>query len=71
VAAISSVERLICDYLSPYASIRHVATMERLPPSAGHWCTARAVQTLRRALAAIDPVIVHITSRHAAARCAS
>ena len=57
---VSSVERLICDYLSPYASIRHVATMEETSAFGRALVYARAVQTLRRALAAIDPVIVHI-----------
>ena len=57
---ISSVERLICDYLPPYASIRHVPTMEE-----GSFITraatfASAVRTLQRALAAPDPVIFHI-----------
>jgi len=57
---ISSVERLICDYLTPYASIRHVSTMEETSAFNRALVYGRAVQTLRRALAEIDPVIVHI-----------
>jgi len=57
---VSSVERLICDYMSPYASIRHIATMEECSAFGRTLVYARAVQELRRALAQLDPVIVHI-----------
>lgn len=57
---ISSVERLICDYLTPYASIRHVATMEEGSAINRAVVYGRAVQTLWRALADIEPVVVHI-----------
>jgi glycosyltransferase involved in cell wall biosynthesis len=57
---VSAVEQLICDYLPPYASIRHVATMKegRWP---GKWLTfAKAVNTLYQALDSIEPTVVHI-----------
>ena len=57
---ISSVEKLICEYLKPYAAIRHVATMEDGSAINGAVVYARALRTLWRALADIDPVIVHI-----------
>ena len=57
---ISSVERLICEYMKPYAAIRHVPTMEDGSAVARGLAYARAVQVLWRALADIDPVIVHI-----------
>ncbi|HEX5162105.1 MAG TPA: glycosyltransferase family 4 protein [Steroidobacteraceae bacterium] len=57
---ISSVERLICEYMKPYAAIRHVPTMEDGSAVTRGLTYARAVQVLWRALADIDPVIVHI-----------
>jgi glycosyltransferase involved in cell wall biosynthesis len=57
---ISSVEKLICDYLPPYVSIRHVPTMEDGSAIAKASVFARSVQVLRRALESLDPTIVHI-----------
>jgi glycosyltransferase involved in cell wall biosynthesis len=57
---ISSVEKLICDYLPPYVSIRHVPTMEDGSAIAKASVFARSVQVLRRALETLDPTIVHI-----------
>jgi len=57
---ICSVEQLICDYLPPYASIRHVATMKdggKLPSAV---VFARSMFSLSRALEDIEPIIVHI-----------
>jgi glycosyltransferase involved in cell wall biosynthesis len=62
---ISSVEQLICDYLPPYVSIRHVPTMEEGSALTKASVFARAVQVLRRALESLDPTIVHI---HVASR---
>ena len=57
---ITSVEKLICDYLPPYVSMRHVATMEDGSAIAKASMFARAVQELRRELESLDPTIVHI-----------
>jgi glycosyltransferase involved in cell wall biosynthesis len=57
---ISSVEQLICDYLPPYASIRHVATMTDGARLTKAWVFARAVRALSRTLEGIEPAIVHI-----------
>ena len=57
---ISSVEQLICDYLPPYASIRHVATMTEGAKLARATVFARAIFALSRTLEGIDPTIVHI-----------
>jgi glycosyltransferase involved in cell wall biosynthesis len=57
---ISSVEQLICDYLPPYVSIRHVPTMEDGSAITKASVFARAVQVLRRSLESLDPTIVHI-----------
>jgi glycosyltransferase involved in cell wall biosynthesis len=57
---ISSVEQLICDYLPPYVSMRHVPTMEDGSAIAKASVFARAVQVLRRSLDSLDPTIVHI-----------
>jgi glycosyltransferase involved in cell wall biosynthesis len=57
---ISSVEQLICDYLPPYVSMRHVPTMEDGSPIAKASVFARGVQVLRRALESLDPTIIHI-----------
>jgi glycosyltransferase involved in cell wall biosynthesis len=62
---ISSVEKLICDYLPPYVAMRHVATMEEGSAIAKASMFARAVQVLRRSLESLDPMIVHI---HVASR---
>lgn len=57
---ITSVEQLICDYLPPYVSMRHVPTMEEGSAIAKASMFARAVNELRRALESLDPTIVHI-----------
>ncbi|MEO8018011.1 MAG: glycosyltransferase family 4 protein [Pseudomonadota bacterium] len=57
---VSSVEQLILDYLPPYASIRHVATMTDNTKLASAGTFARAVLSLSRTLQGIDPTIVHI-----------
>jgi glycosyltransferase involved in cell wall biosynthesis len=57
---ISSVEQLICDYLPPYVSMRHIPTMEDGSAIAKASVFARAVQVLRRSLESLDPTIVHI-----------
>jgi glycosyltransferase involved in cell wall biosynthesis len=57
---VSSVEQLICDYLPPYVSMRHVPTMEDGSAIAKASVFARAVQVLRRALESLDPTIIHI-----------
>jgi glycosyltransferase involved in cell wall biosynthesis len=57
---ISSVEQLICDYLPPYVSMRHVPTMEDGSAIAKASVFARAVQVLRRSLESLDPTICHI-----------
>jgi glycosyltransferase involved in cell wall biosynthesis len=57
---ITSVERLICDYLPPYVSMRHVATMEDGSAIAKASMFARSVQELRRELESLHPTIVHI-----------
>jgi glycosyltransferase involved in cell wall biosynthesis len=62
---ISSVEQLICDYLPPYVSMRHIPTMEEGSAITKASVFARAVQVLRRALESLDPTIIHI---HVASR---
>jgi glycosyltransferase involved in cell wall biosynthesis len=57
---VSSVEQLICDYLPPYASIRHVPTMVEGSAIARTWTFLGAVSVLRRALASLEPTIFHI-----------
>jgi glycosyltransferase involved in cell wall biosynthesis len=57
---ITSVEQLICDYLPPYVSMRHVPTMEDGSAIAKASVFAKAVQILRRALESPDPTIIHI-----------
>jgi glycosyltransferase involved in cell wall biosynthesis len=57
---ITSVEQLICDYLPPYVSMRHVPTMEDGSTLTKVSVFARSVQVLRRALESPDPAIVHI-----------
>jgi glycosyltransferase involved in cell wall biosynthesis len=57
---VSAVEQLICDYLSPYAAIRHVDTTRE-----GSWLSrgltfGRAAHTLWRALDTVEPTLVHI-----------
>jgi glycosyltransferase involved in cell wall biosynthesis len=62
---ISSVEQLICDYLPPYVSMRHIPTMEEGSALTKASVFARAVQVLRRSLESLDPTIIHI---HVASR---
>lgn len=57
---VSSVEQLICDYLPPYASIRHVATMTEGTKLANAAVFAGAMRALSRTLEDIEPAIVHI-----------
>lgn len=57
---ISSVEQLICDYLPPYVSIRHVPTMDEGSALSKASVFARAVQVLRRTLESLEPTIVHL-----------
>jgi glycosyltransferase involved in cell wall biosynthesis len=57
---ISSVEQLICDYLPPYVSMRHIPTMEEGSAITKASVFARAVQVMRRALETLDPTIMHI-----------
>ena len=57
---ISSVEQLICDYLPPYVSMRHIPTMEEGSAITKASVFARAVQVMRRALETLDPTIIHI-----------
>jgi glycosyltransferase involved in cell wall biosynthesis len=57
---ITSVEQLICDYLPPYVSMRHIATMEEGSMLNKATVFARALHDFRRALESIEPTIVHI-----------
>lgn len=57
---VSSVERLICDYLPQYVSMRHVATMDESSFIGRARVFARAVRELHGELASLDPVIVHL-----------
>lgn len=57
---ISSVEQLICDYLPPYVSMRHIPTMEEGSAITKASVFARAVQVMRRVLENLDPTIIHI-----------
>jgi len=57
---ITTVEQHICDYLAPYVSMRHVATMDQGGKFARALVFARAVRELSHVLASIDPCIVHI-----------
>jgi len=57
---VSSVEQLICDYLPPYVSIRHVPTMEEGSAFTRATTFARAVGAVRGALASLEPTIFHL-----------
>ncbi|HEX6723005.1 MAG TPA: glycosyltransferase family 4 protein, partial [Burkholderiaceae bacterium] len=57
---VSSVERLICDHLPQYVRLRHVVTLVDGSVVNRAMTYARAVQTLRRTLASLEPVIVHM-----------
>jgi glycosyltransferase involved in cell wall biosynthesis len=57
---ISAVEQLVCDYLPPYAAIRHVATTHQRSWFLRLVVFARAVITLWRTVDSIEPTVVHI-----------
>jgi hypothetical protein len=57
---VSAVEQLICEYLSPYASIRHVDTTHDGGRLARGVQFARAVLSLWRALDSAEPTVIHI-----------
>ena len=57
---VSSVERLICDHLPQYVTLRHVPTMDEGSLVNRAIIYARAVHTLRQALASLEPIIAHI-----------
>jgi glycosyltransferase involved in cell wall biosynthesis len=57
---ITTVEQHICDYLAPYVSMRHIATMDQSSALSRVAVYARAVRSLRRALESIEPCVVHI-----------
>jgi len=57
---ITTVEQHICDYLAPYVSLRHVATMDESSKLGRALVFSRAVGDMRRTLASIDLSIVHI-----------
>lgn len=57
---VSTVEQLICDYLSPYATVRHLDTTHE-----GSWAGrglvySRALYSLWRALDSVEPTVFHI-----------
>jgi glycosyltransferase involved in cell wall biosynthesis len=57
---VTAVAQLICDYLTPYASIRHVPTMHEGPHLSRVATFGRAVHTLSRVLDSNEPTVVHI-----------
>jgi glycosyltransferase involved in cell wall biosynthesis len=57
---VSAVEQLICDYLPPYATVRHIATADESRWWGRGWIFARAVHRLWRELDSIEPTVVHI-----------
>jgi glycosyltransferase involved in cell wall biosynthesis len=57
---ITAVEQLICDYLPPYAAIRHVATMDESRAWSRLLVFGRALASLWRALDSIEPTVFHI-----------
>lgn len=57
---ITTVEQHICDYMAPYVSLRHVATMKESSAFSRLAIFARAIQALKRTLDDLDPAIVHI-----------
>src|SRR5262245_60877785 len=57
---ITSVEQLICDYLPPYVSMRHIPTMEEGSVFNKATVFALALHEFRRALESRDPTVVHI-----------
>lgn len=57
---ITSVEQLICDYLPPYVSMRHIPTMQEGTVFTKASVFARALHEFGRALESPEPTIVHI-----------
>jgi glycosyltransferase involved in cell wall biosynthesis len=57
---ITSVEQLICDYLPPYVSMRHIPTMEEGSVLTKASVFARALHEFSRALESHEPTIAHI-----------
>lgn len=57
---VTTVAQLICDYLSPYASIRHVPTMDERSHFSRAVMFGRAVRTLSRAFESNQATVVHI-----------
>lgn len=57
---VTTVAQLICDYLPPYASIRHVPTMHEGSLLSRAMMFCRAVHTLSRVLESNEPTVVHI-----------
>jgi glycosyltransferase involved in cell wall biosynthesis len=57
---VSSVEQLIVDYMAPFASIRHVPTMEDGSLIAKSRVFAQAITTIRKTLATLEPTVFHI-----------
>jgi glycosyltransferase involved in cell wall biosynthesis len=56
----TSVEQLICDYLPPYVSVRHVATFDEGSALTKATVFAKSLQVMKRALESPEPTIVHI-----------
>jgi glycosyltransferase involved in cell wall biosynthesis len=57
---VTSVERLICDYLSPYVAVKHVASMEEGSVLRKGMVFARALRTVHEALQSPEPAIFHV-----------
>lgn len=57
---VSSVVQIISDYLSPYVSMKHIATMEEGSLLRKGAMFARAIQSLRRALDSTEHAIFHV-----------
>lgn len=57
---VSAVEQLICDFLPPYAAIRHVDTTHEGSWLARSMLFGRAAHTLWRTLNTAEPALVHI-----------
>jgi hypothetical protein len=57
---VTSVEQLICDYLSPYVAVKHVATMDEGSVLTKAAVFAGALRMLRGALQSTEPAIFHV-----------
>ena len=57
---VTAVAQLICDYLTPYASIRHVPTMHEGSHLSRALMFGKAVHTVSRILESNQPTVVHI-----------